>query len=107
MKYYDNDPETCCKYVQEVLESALNDIYKILNINKQETTYDQINNLDKVIPLELEKEYLIIELHNLRIIAYGHKFEGIATEFRATTLVYPITCPKCGCTKYCKHVLTR
>lgn len=28
--------------------------------------------------------------------ACGHKFKGMATEYRATALVYPITCPKCG-----------
>lgn len=26
----------------------------------------------------------------------GHKFEGVATEYRATRYVYPIVCPKCG-----------
>ena len=26
----------------------------------------------------------------------GHKFEGMATEFRATALIHPITCPKCS-----------
>lgn len=72
MKYYDEDSETCCKYFREVLESALNDIYKILNDTKPEDTFEQIKNL-KNYPL-FTKEDLITELHNIRIIAndYNH-----------------------------------
>ncbi|MBO5141395.1 MAG: hypothetical protein J6C46_00060 [Clostridia bacterium] len=72
MKYYNEDSETCCKYFREVLESALNDIYKILNDTKPEDTFEQIKNL-KNYPL-FPKEDLITELHNIRIIAnnYNH-----------------------------------
>ncbi len=77
MKYYDEDSETCCKYFREVIESALNDIYKILNDTKPGDTFEQITNL-KIILSEFPKEDLITELHNIRIIAnnYNHFTEG-------------------------------
>ena len=28
--------------------------------------------------------------------ACGHKFEGMAAEYRATRYVHPMPCPKCG-----------
>ena len=78
MKYYDEDSETCCKYFREVIESALNDIYKILNDTKPGDTFEQITNLSKIIPPRFPKEDLITELHNIRIIAnnYNHFTEG-------------------------------
>lgn len=78
MKYYDEDSETCCKYFREVIESALNDIYKILNVTKPGDTFGQITNLSKIIPPKFPKDDLIIELHNIRIIAnnYNHFSEG-------------------------------
>ena len=78
MKYYDEDSETCCKYFREVIESALNDIYKILNDTKPGDTFEQITNLSKIIPPKFPKDDLITELHNIRIIAnnYNHFTEG-------------------------------
>lgn len=74
LKFYDSDPSIACGLFRKVLESEVSDMYRLLGKTKTNNLLQDINNLGKILPRGIDKERLIHEMHNVRIIgnAYNH-----------------------------------
>ena len=75
MRYYDSDPGTCCKNFRMALESAIYDIYEILGKDSADANLkSNIDRLSSIIPSGFQKDELIFEMNNVRLIGndYAH-----------------------------------
>lgn len=74
MKYYDSDPNMCCKNFRMVLESIIGDIYTLFGKKPGCKLKHNIDHLNKIVPDVFFNSNIITEMHNLRIIgnAYSH-----------------------------------
>lgn len=80
LKYYENDPEICCSRFRHVLESVIDDLYKITGRRKDSTwsTLEHINHLHSILPYFDGQDAFITEMHILRTI--GNKYNHNMSE---------------------------
>ena len=76
MKFYNDDPETCCKYFREVMETVIEEIFNIMSVNLSYNSKTNIAIIEKILT---DIEYndistIVLELHNMRHLgnSYSH-----------------------------------
>lgn len=68
MKYYYNDPDTCCTKFRQALESSVSDIYSIMRHQTPEKLNERIEYLEQIVPDRYLDHTIIYEMHCVRII---------------------------------------
>ena len=78
LKYFESDPEICCSRFRQVLESFIDDLYKIKGRQKDEsyTTAEHITHLQSVLSDFDGKDDFIREMHVLRTIGNKYNHNG-------------------------------